>query len=151
MRRYVFTLATLAIAALGPTLARGDDQQIAQQIIQKLQQEKQSGSLKGFSIDLQVEEGTVWMSGRVASVDQQAKALDIARRIMGVKQVVNDLSIAGAGDKVATSSSTKSMLQSMGSAMKSAWNRGEEQAQPKKVGVEARTASLTTEGGPRMS
>src|SRR5688500_14158094 len=107
MRRYVFTLATLAIAALGPTLARGDDQQIAQQIIQKLQQEKQSGSLKGFSIDLQVEEGTVWMSGRVASVDQQAKALDIARRIMGVKQVVNDLAV-GPQDKVAASSPTKS-------------------------------------------
>ena len=42
---------------------------------------KQAGTLKGFSIDLQVDEGTVWLSGRVASEQQQAKALDLARRV----------------------------------------------------------------------
>jgi hypothetical protein len=96
MRRYVFRLAILSLAVLGPSVARGDDQQIAQQIVSKLQAEKQAGSLKGFSIDLQVDEGTVWLSGRVANADQQAKALDIARRIPGVVQVVNDLSISAA-------------------------------------------------------
>jgi hypothetical protein len=94
MRRYVFRLAILSLAVLGPSVARSDDQQIAQQIVSKLQAEKQAGSLKGFSIDLQVDEGTVWLSGRVANADQQAKALDIARRIPGVVQVVNDLSIS---------------------------------------------------------
>jgi hypothetical protein len=93
MRRYVFRLAILSLAVLGPTVARADDQQIAQQIVQKLQAEKQAGGLKGFSIDLSVEEGTVWMSGRVANDDQQFAALDVARRIPGVTQVVNDLTI----------------------------------------------------------
>lgn len=123
MRRYVFRLAILALAVAGPVVARGDDQQIAQQIVQKLQQEKQSGGLKGFNIELQVEEGTVWMSGRVANADQQALALDVARRISGVKQVVNDLSIAAPTDKQARRSSTQNMLQSMSSAVKNAWNR----------------------------
>ena len=90
MRRYVFRLAILSLAVLGPTVARADDQQIAQQIVQKLQAQKQAGELKGFSIDLSVEEGTVWLSGHVANPDQQAKALDIARRIPGVKQVVDE-------------------------------------------------------------
>jgi hypothetical protein len=84
----------LSLAVLGPSVVRGDDQQIAQQIVSKLQAEKKAGTLKGFSIDLQVDEGTVWLSGRVANPDQQAKALDIARRIPGVVQVVNDLQIA---------------------------------------------------------
>jgi len=94
MRRYAFRLAVLALAVLGPSVVRGDDQEIAQQIVQKLQAEKEAGNLKGFSIDLEVEDGTVWMSGRVATDAHHAKALDIARRVTGVKQVVNDLSVA---------------------------------------------------------
>jgi hypothetical protein len=116
MRRYVFRLAILSLAVLGPTVARADDQQIAQQIVQKLQAEKQAGGLKGFSIDLSVEEGTVWLSGRVANADQQAKALDIARRIPGVKQVVNDLDVAAA-------SSPKAMFTGMTNAVQQAMGR----------------------------
>jgi BON domain len=101
MRRYVFRLAILSLAVLGHSTVRGDDQQIAQQIIQKLQAEKQAGSLKGFSIDLQVDEGTVWLSGRVANEQQQSKALDIARRVPGVQQVVNDLTVAAPPSKPA--------------------------------------------------
>jgi hypothetical protein len=93
MRRYVFRLAVLTLVAFTSSAARADDQQIAQQIVERLQTEKQAGGLKGFSIDLQVDEGTVWLSGRVANSAQQAKALDIARRIPGVVQVVNDLII----------------------------------------------------------
>ena len=99
MRRYVFRLAIVTLAVLGASSVRGDDQQIAKQIIEKYQTAKEDGSLKGFSIDLQVDEGTVWLSGRVASEEQQAKALDIARRIPGVKQVVNDLDVASPAAK----------------------------------------------------
>lgn len=94
MRRYCFGLAILSLALLGTSSAGADDQQIAQQIIERLQAEKQAGTLKGFSIDLQVDEGTVWLSGRVANDHQQARALDLARRVGGVKQVVNDLVIS---------------------------------------------------------
>jgi hypothetical protein len=142
MRRYVFGLAILALAVAGPLAARGDDQQIAQQIVQKLQQEKRSGGLKGFNIELQVEEGTVWMSGRVANADQQALALDVARRIGGVKQVVNDLSIAAPHETHARRSSTQSMLQSMSSAVRNAWNRNGDDSQVEPANAEEAEAGL---------
>ena len=63
MRRYVFRFAILTLAVLAPSAVRGDDQQIAAQIIEKLQTEEKAGTLKGFSIDMQVDEGTVWLSG----------------------------------------------------------------------------------------
>jgi hypothetical protein len=89
---------------MAPAIARADDSQIARQIIERLQVEKRAGNLKGFNIDLQVDEGTVWMSGKLSSEQQRAKALDIARRIPGVKQVVNDLKVAGEETKKPASS-----------------------------------------------
>jgi hypothetical protein len=93
MRRYVFRLTFLALAALGTSVVLGNDQQIAKTIVEKLSAEKKSGNLKGFNIELNVEEGTVWLSGRVSSEEQRTTALEIARRVQGVKQVVNDLSV----------------------------------------------------------
>jgi hypothetical protein len=69
------------------------DQQIAKTIVEKLSAEKKAGHLKGFNIELNVDDGTVWLSGRVASEEQRTIALEIARRVKGVKQVVNDLNI----------------------------------------------------------
>jgi hypothetical protein len=59
MRRYL-PAGDLVPTVLGPSLVRGDDQQIAQQIVSKLQP-RNSRTLKGFSIDLQVDEA-VWLS-----------------------------------------------------------------------------------------
>lgn len=101
MRRYFFGLAMMALAMMSPAILRADDSQIARQIIERLQVEKRAGNLKGFNIDLQVDEGTVWMSGKLANEQQRDKALDIARRIPGVKQVVNDLKVVGAEPKKA--------------------------------------------------
>jgi hypothetical protein len=140
MRRYVFRLAILTLAALFPAVVRAGDQEIAQQIVQKLQAEKQAGELKGFSIDLSVEEGTVWLSGRVADADQQAKALDIARRIPGVKQVVNDLSVAPPA-KV-----SRNPLASMTSAVQRAMGRQTENYEEQNY--EAQPAAATEESGP---
>ncbi|QDU25210.1 periplasmic protein [Anatilimnocola aggregata] len=119
MRRYVFQFALLAGMTLVPVVAMGDDNQIAQTIVQKLQAEKKTGSLKGFNLELQVQEGTVWLSGRVSTPEQQARALDIARRVQGVKQVVNDITItesAPANNKFSSEDSpsqSKNMLASM--------------------------------------
>ena len=82
MRRYVFRFAMLTLAVLGPGTVRGDDQEIAAQIIEKLQAEKQAGTLKGFSIDMQVDEGTVWLSGRVATATQHHRR----RQVLGHRQ-----------------------------------------------------------------
>jgi osmotically-inducible protein OsmY len=94
MRRFIVGLAVGIIAAAAPMLALADDQQIAQQIAQKLGREKQVGKLHDFSIDLQVDDGTVWLTGSVPSSEQQHLVLEIARNISGVRQVVNDLTVA---------------------------------------------------------
>ena len=93
MRRFVFGIAILGCAAFAPFAARGDDQQIAQAVMQSLAKEKQAGNLRGFGIELKVEEGTVFMKGRVTSPEQQKLALECAQHTAGVKQVVNELSI----------------------------------------------------------
>jgi hypothetical protein len=93
MRRYVQTLAILAAAMLGSPMALADDQMIAQSIAERLQAEKQAGTLKGFSLDLRVENGEALLSGRVSTPEQQALALDVARRVPGVKLVINDIEI----------------------------------------------------------
>jgi hypothetical protein len=125
MRRYVFRLAILALAVIGPSVVRADDQQIAEQIVQKLQAHKQAGTLKGFSIDLSVEEGTVWMSGHVADEDQQMAALDVARRIPGVTQVVNDLTIKSPAASTAAARRHHEVFGKMSKALASAVRRDE--------------------------
>ncbi len=93
MRRLLLGLAIASIAALSPCWVHADDQQIAQQIVQQLRQQKTDGNLTGFGIDLEVESGIVWLKGHVSSSEQQNMVLDIARRVSGVEQVVNDLQV----------------------------------------------------------
>jgi osmotically-inducible protein OsmY len=83
------------MAALIPLWVRADDRQIAQEIVQQLQKHKDTGELKGFGIDLQVEQGVVRLEGRVSTASQQRLALDTVRRVEGVKQVVNKLTVTG--------------------------------------------------------
>ena len=93
MRRLLVGWAIASIAALLPCWVHADDQQVAQQIVQQLQQQKADGSLTGFGIDLEVESGIVWLKGHVSSREQQTLVLEMTRRVPGVEQVVNDLQI----------------------------------------------------------
>ena len=95
MRRLMIGLTLVGMAALIPLWVRADDRQIAQEIVQQLQKHKDTGALKGFGIDLQVEEGVVRLEGRVSTASQQRLALDTVRRVKGVKQVVNKLTVTG--------------------------------------------------------
>ena len=95
MRRLMIGLTLVCMAALIPLWVRADDRQIAQEIIQQLQKHKDSGELKSFGIDLQVEEGVVLVEGRVSTAEQRKLALETVRRVDGVKQVVNKLTITG--------------------------------------------------------
>ncbi len=70
-----------------------NDEQIGKQIVGRLQEQRQAAQLEGFNIGVQVENGTVTMSGSVANAAQAGVALDVARRVPGVKLVVNDLRI----------------------------------------------------------
>lgn len=91
MRRLFAQIAACLAVALMAMPALANDGQIAKQIIAQLKQQKQAANLKGFDLGVQVDNGTVTMMGQVASTEQAMLALDTARRIQGVKLVVNDL------------------------------------------------------------
>jgi len=56
-----------------------DDQQIADFIKARLQAEQQQGNLKGFNVDMRVEQGTVWFTGHVSNSDQEMTILRTAQ------------------------------------------------------------------------
>ncbi len=93
MRRIVIALAILGLAAAAPLLARGDDKEIARQIIAKLKEEKAAGRLQGFEIDLKVEDGVVYVRGKVASREQETMVLETARLTPGVTQVLRNIQV----------------------------------------------------------
>ncbi len=96
MRRLIAQVAACLAVTLMAVPALANDGQIAKQIIAQLKQHKQTADLKGFDLGVQVDEGTVTMMGQVASPEQAMLALDTARRVKGVKLVVNDLYVNGA-------------------------------------------------------
>ncbi|MFO7902343.1 MAG: BON domain-containing protein, partial [Pirellulaceae bacterium] len=108
MRRLLFGLAIASIAALLPCQVHAGDQQVAQRIVQQLRQHKADGQLKGFGIDLEVESGIVWLKGHVQSQKQQALVIDVARRVDGVEQVINDVEIKAAPSSTASRSKSRS-------------------------------------------
>ncbi|TWT34131.1 BON domain-containing protein [Blastopirellula retiformator] len=93
MRRF-WKVALLAAITLAPaSVLNADDADISRQIVEQLNMKKAEGSLKGFNIGLSVENGVVWLEGHVSDQSQHDLAIDIARRISGVEQVVDGVSI----------------------------------------------------------
>ncbi len=91
--RYVYRIAAfLALATLSMNVC-ADDAKIAKQLSEQLKLAQDSGELEGFHLGVKVEDGTVWIKGRVANIAQRSLALDRARRISGVRLVVNDISV----------------------------------------------------------
>lgn len=88
MRRFMVTLAMFAV--LSPTWALADDQETAQEIAQSL---RNSGRLSDYSIGVKYQEGTAWLSGRVASKEQMVTALAMAKNLPQVNRVINNLDI----------------------------------------------------------
>ncbi len=74
--------------------AAPSDEELAETVIGRLRSQKERGTLRNFDVDVQVDGRVVWISGRVASPEQQSLVLDVACRVPGVKEVVNDLQIA---------------------------------------------------------
>lgn len=114
MRRFFVTLALIA-TVLAPFGASANDRQIAEQIVRSLKQRKAAGELQGFNIDLQVDNGAVWLKGYVSAPEQERIALDIARRVEGVEKVFNQIELrspeSGDADAVATSSQSVKQAQ----------------------------------------
>jgi osmotically-inducible protein OsmY len=125
MRRVFFGLA-MSLAAIAPSWARGDDQQIAQSIVTELKAHQDQGRLRGFKIDLQVEDGTVLLTGRVSDAEQQKLAVEIAKGVTGVRQVVNDLEITAARPAATAQESPRRFPLSNLNPLKLLGNRDEE-------------------------
>lgn len=77
------------------------DRQIGEEITRRLQEAKRSGELKGFGIALHVENGNVWLKGRVGSTAQQQTAVDLVRRVEGVRRVIDELNIGESATSIA--------------------------------------------------
>jgi hypothetical protein len=107
MRRFILGVALAAMTGLSPAGAIAEDQETAQRIAGAL---RASGQLSDFSIGVQYEEGTAWLSGRVASDEQMQTALEMCRQHPDVTQVVNQLEVKAtrpAGDTAVRFSETK--------------------------------------------
>jgi len=89
----------VAVATLIPNLAAANDQAIARHIMSKLQLEQQRGALKGFHVDMRVDQGTVWYQGFVSNQQQKDLILRTAQQAknLGVVQVVDDITIQAEG------------------------------------------------------
>ena len=94
MRRLVLGIA-VAVTSLMPSYGVANDQEIADFIKQKLQLEQQQGRLKGFNVDMQVQEGTVSFTGHVSNPQQEMMILRTAQLAgpLGVKQVVDNIDV----------------------------------------------------------
>ncbi|MBS0208681.1 MAG: BON domain-containing protein [Planctomycetes bacterium] len=90
MRRLFLGMALSALAGLAPSGAMAADPETAQRIAQAL---RSSGRLSDYSIGVQYEDGTAWISGRVASQEQMQQAVSLASELPYVKQVVPALEI----------------------------------------------------------
>ncbi len=94
MRRLVLGVATIALATMTLSWAMAGDQDIARKITEQLRKEQEAGNLRGFNINLKVAEGNVRLEGQVSGEEQQELASTVARRVDGVKNVINDLLIS---------------------------------------------------------
>ena len=109
MRRLMLGIA-VAVTSLLPAMGMADDQQIADYIKGRLQAEQQQGNLRGFNVDMRVEQGTVWFKGHVANRAQEMTILQTAQKAghLGVVKVVDDIKTQGASPYRAASYPTAS-------------------------------------------
>lgn len=110
MKARILGLVTLFVLSASFQV-HADDAAIAKQLSKQLQQAKQQGDLQHFRINVKVEEGTVWMKGRVASQDHLNIALNKAQRVPGVKLVVNDIEVSPVAQASAVQPATQPATQ----------------------------------------
>ena len=93
MRRFFLGMAIASLTAGAPLTAFGGDREIADAIVSTLKQKQADGALKGFDIDLSVEDGKVVIGGTVANQAQLDSVLKVAAKTAGVKLVENKASV----------------------------------------------------------
>ena len=103
MRRFLFGVVIASVTAAMPAWAFGGDREIAQSVMAELQQHKAAGKLKGFDIDLKVEDGIVYLTGEVASRAQRDIVERAAMNEVGRANLVNELRVKDSQPAVAQS------------------------------------------------
>ena len=112
MRRFFLGMAIASLTAGAPLTAFGGDREIADAIVSTLKQKQTDGTLKGFDIDLSVEDGKVVIGGTVANQAQLDSVLHVASITTGVKLVENKASVR---ETTAAVSPTRNALPNHGS------------------------------------
>ncbi|MEZ6089387.1 MAG: BON domain-containing protein [Pirellulaceae bacterium] len=90
MRRLIVGMAMMAMVSM-PVSAWAGDREIAEQIIAKLKTHRDSGALKDFKVDLKVNNGTVALTGSVASQAQRQLVLNATKDIDGIRNVLDQM------------------------------------------------------------
>lgn len=108
MRRFLFGVVIASVAAAMPAWAFGGDREIAKAVMSELQEHKAAGNLKGFDIDLKVEDGVVFLDGRVASRSQRALIAQAAADAVGVGNLVNKIRVVQTAPKPVSKPATSS-------------------------------------------
>lgn len=101
MRRFLFGVVIASVSAAMPAWAFGGDREIAKTVMTELQQFKEAGQLKGFDVNLKVQDGVVYLTGEVANSDQQQLVANAAANAAGEDNVVNEIRVRAAESKTA--------------------------------------------------
>jgi hypothetical protein len=94
MRRFL-TGFVVAAAAIVPALALAGNQEIAEQIANRL---RTSGQMSDYKIGVKYQNGTAWVHGHVSSTEQMNTALRLVFKTASVDRVVNELSVVPSED-----------------------------------------------------
>jgi osmotically-inducible protein OsmY len=88
----LFVLAAFLIGAVAPAFAdqKRSDDQIYDQVRQRLAADR---DVRGGGIAVDVKDGVVTLRGKVHEERQRHKAERVAKKVKGVKQVVNQLEL----------------------------------------------------------
>ena len=96
MRRKLVGSMLAALVLFVGSVVQADDEQIANHLYKKLSEAKQQGSLKDFSLDMEVKDGVVFFSGRVATKTQKSMVLTLAQKAqkLGVVEIRDGITVA---------------------------------------------------------
>ncbi len=94
MQRKYFGIAIAALATLGPATAWGGDREIAEQIMSRLRESRESGQLKDFTLDMKVDKGVVLFRGNVGHDVQKQVVMSATEGIDGIARIVDEVTVS---------------------------------------------------------
>lgn len=89
----VYACALLVATAANSVRAQApEDTAMAQQIASSI---KESGQLSNYRLGVKYQDGVAWLLGNVTSAEQEQQAVELARGVQGVDQVISKLEVEG--------------------------------------------------------